>query len=68
VIRGERDGERDIPETRGYSARGAHLALMKGGNGARNPATKKKLEHVEGGSDVMIQLLSSKTKSSMTKY
>ena len=48
--------------------RGVSLALMRGGNGARNPAMTKGVEHVEGGSDVMTHLLSSKTKSSMTKY
>jgi hypothetical protein len=72
AIRGERDceriGERDIRETGRCPTRGANLALMRGSNRARYPAKIKKLEHVERGSDVITHLLSSKTKSSMTKY
>ena len=67
AIGGERDDKRDFPATGAYPARGAHLARMRGGNGAGNPAKIKRLEHVEVGSDVITQLLSSKTKSSMTK-
>ncbi|WP_158939990.1 hypothetical protein [Burkholderia sp. S171] len=48
--------------------RGVSRALMRGGNGAKNTAKTKGVEHVEEGSDVITHLLSSKTKSSMTKY
>jgi hypothetical protein len=65
---GDRGGERDIRGTGGYPTRDAELALYRGGNRARNPAKVKRLEHVEGGSDVITQLLSSKSKSSTAKY
>jgi hypothetical protein len=68
AIRGERDGESDIRKTGGSPTCGADLALNRQSNGARNPVKIKRLEHVEGGSDVITHLLSSKTKSSMTKY
>src|SRR5471032_1927953 len=65
---GDRGGERDIRGKGGYPTRDAELALNRGGNRARNPAKVNRLEHVEGGSDVITQLLSSKSKSSIAKY